>query len=305
MNGKLYILGAPPCIFSGLAPELQQRMEYVDNFLHFPKEKWKQLTHALLVGRLPLPRPVLYTWFSRKGLDHLLQATAADRVLLYEGTNWRTLRAIKSLLPAATRCFIYYCNPIRSIFRRPEQELAAIARLGYRLSTFDPEDAARYGLTLTGQYFRYPEGPLPEEKTDCFFCGLPKDRAEELEQLRRLLVSNGWQCRFIIPQRNEQRISYADYLSQLATSRCVIDICQKDQVGLTRRPLEALFYGKKLITNNPKIQEYDFYNSKNIFIFGKNSTDGLNDFLRQPIEPVPTNVKDKYDINGWIRHYLP
>ena len=87
MNGKLYILGAPPCIFSGLTPELQQRMEYVDNFLHFPQEKWKQLTHALLVGRLPLPRPVLYTWFSRKGLDHLLQATAADRVLLYEDTT--------------------------------------------------------------------------------------------------------------------------------------------------------------------------------------------------------------------------
>ena len=38
MNGKLYIIGAPPAIFSGLTPDLQARMEYVDNFLHYPKE---------------------------------------------------------------------------------------------------------------------------------------------------------------------------------------------------------------------------------------------------------------------------
>ena len=304
MNGKLYIIGAPPAIFSGLTPELQQRMEYVDNFLHFPTGKWKQLTHGLLVGRVPLPRHVLYTWFSRRGLDHLLQATAADRVLLYEATNIRVLRVLRSLLPAATPCYIYYCNPIRTIFRRPEQELAAIARLGFHLSTFDPDDARQYHLELTGQYFRYPQGPLPPPDHDCFFCGLPKDRADELEQLRTLLEGNGWKCRFIIPKCNEQKISYSDYLSQLASCRCVIDICQKDQSGLTRRPLEALFFGKKLITNNAKIREYNFYNPKNVFIFEKNSTDGLNDFLRQPTVPVPTAVKDKYDINGWIRQYL-
>ena len=302
MNGKLYIIGAPPAIFSGLTPDLQARMEYVDNFLHYPKERWRQLARGLLVGRAPLPRRFLCSCL--KGLDHLLQATAADSVLLYEGTNLRILRALKTLLPPETRCHVYYCNPIRTVFRHPEQELSAIARLGYRLSTFDPEDARRYHLELTGQYFRYPEGPLPSPTSDCFFCGLPKDRAGELHCLRALLEAGGWKCDFVIPTDNQQKISYTEYLQRLAASRCVVDICQKGQAGLTRRPLEALFYGKKLITNNEKIMGYDFYNSKNVFIFEKDLTDCLNDFLRQPMEPVPMTIKNKYDINGWIRHYL-
>ena len=74
---------------------------------------------------------------------------------------------------------------------------------------------------------------------------------------------------------------------------------------MTRRPLEALFFNKKLITNNPNIQSYDFYNPKNIFIFGKDPTGKIKDFMQNPIEPVADSVKKKYDINEWIKHYLP
>ena len=110
MSGKLYVMGAPRYIFDRLHPELQQRIEYVSSFLNFPKSKWKQITRYLVVGRIPLPKQVLYLWFSAQELNHLLQADAYDRILLYECCNVRALRAIKTLLPKQTVCYIYYCT---------------------------------------------------------------------------------------------------------------------------------------------------------------------------------------------------
>ena len=306
MNGKLFVMGAPAVIFDSLEPEWQARLEYVDSFLQFPKGRWRQLTRWLVVGRLPLPRRCLYAWFPQQGLDHLLQATAADRVLLYECANYRMLKAVRQLLPRTTVCFIYYCNPIRTLFGHPERELAAIARLGFRLSTFDPDDARRYGLELTGQYFCHP-ARLPEGRaatTDCFFCGLPKDRQATLDRLRRRLEEAGLVCDFIIPTTAGEKIGYDEYLRRLSRARCVVDICQQGQRGLTRRPLEALFYDKKLITDNPMIRTYDFYNPENILIFGEDSADALKAFVRQPLSPVPRAVKDRYDVRQWLRRYM-
>lgn len=304
MNGKLYVIGAPADIFSGLTAELQMRMEYINSFMGFPKGRLKQITRSLLVGRVPLPKQILYFWFEKKELDHLLQATSNDRVLLYECANPQVLRAIKALLPKETICYIYYCNPISTLFNRPEKTLKQIANLGFHLTTFDPSDAQKFGLKTTGQYFRYPKEVPQTLQTDCFFCGLPKDRERELNVLRSLLEGYGYSCNFIIPTQAYQKITYQTYLKQLGESRCVVDICQKNQTGLTRRPLEALFYEKKLITNNPMIKKYDFYNPKNIFIFGEDSPEILKEFIRQPVETVPEEVKAKYDINGWVSQYL-
>lgn len=69
--------------------------------------------------------------------------------------------------------------------------------------------------------------------------------------------------------------------------------------------MEALFYNKKLITNNTDIRRYDFYNPKNIFIFGEDSLEGIKEFVESPITEVPEQIRQRYDINTWIEHYLP
>lgn len=305
MTHKLYVISPPAYIFDRIQPEIKKHIVCLPDFLRFPPTKIKQLTRSLLLGRLPLPKEILYFWFPKQQLDVLLEASQGDAILFYECCNLRVLRTIKSLLPKGVPCYIYYCNPIQSIFTSPTVQLKAIKQQGYLLSCFDPQDAKKYHLTLTGQYFCYPESLSPDYKYDCFFCGLPKDRLEELCALEKLLKENALTCQFIIPKRAEERIDYSSYLNRLSQARCVIDITQKNQLGLTRRPLEALFFNKKLITNNPNIQSYDFYNPKNIFIFGKDPTGKIKDFMQNPIEPVADSVKKKYDINEWIKHYLP
>ena len=176
-----------------------------------------------------------------------------DAILIYEACNVRVLRAIRPYLPQGVPCYIYYCNPVSTTFRHPAEELQAIRALGYRLTSFDPCEAERYGMECTGQYFRYPARRTDEISSDCFFCGLPKDRAGLLHDLRTRLESEGMRCDFVIPRTPSEKLTYPRYLDRLARTRCVIDICQGGQTGLTRRPLEALFYDKKLLTNNPQI----------------------------------------------------
>ncbi len=301
----LYVVSPPREIFEGIRPEVKQHIVMLPDFLRYPSGRFKGITRSLLAGRIPLPKRILYYWFPKKYFDRIIHAEAGDAILIYEACNVRVLRAIRPYLPEGVPCYIYYCNPVGTTFRRPAEELQAIRALGYRLTSFDPCEAERYGMACTGQYFRYPEHQPDNIDSDCFFCGLPKDRAGTLQRLRTRLEAEGLTCDFVIPRTPAEKLTYPQYLDRLARTRCVIDISQKGQTGLTRRPLEALFYGKKLLTDNPEIARYDFYRPQNVFILGKDPEEQLRAFIESPLAEVPETVCAAYDVNEWIRHYLP
>ena len=301
----LYVISPPREIFEGIRPEVKQHIVMQPDFLRYPSGRFKGITRSLLAGRIPLPKRILYYWFPKKYFDRIIHAEAGDAILIYEACNVRVLRAIRPYLPEGVPCYIYYCNPVGTTFRRPAEELQAIRALGYRLTSFDPCEAERYGMAYTGQYFRYPEHQPDNIDSDCFFCGLPKDRAGTLQCLRTRLEAEGLTCDFVIPRTPAEKLTYPLYLDRLARTRCVIDISQKGQTGLTRRPLEALFYGKKLLTDNPEIARYDFYRPQNVFILGKDPEEQLRAFIESPLAEVPETVRAAYDVNEWIRHYLP
>ena len=301
----LYVVSPPREIFEGIRPEVKQHIVMLPDFLRYPSGRFKGITRSLLAGRIPLPKRILYYWFPKKHFDRIIHAEAGDAILIYEACNVRVLRAIRPYLPEGVPCYIYYCNPVGTTFRRPAEELQAIRALGYRLTSFDPCEAERYGMACTGQHFRYPEHQPDNIDSDCFFCGLPKDRAGTLQRLRTRLEAEGLTCDFVIPHTPAEKLTYPQYLDRLARTRCVIDISQKGQTGLTRRPLEALFYGKKLLTDNPEIARYDFYRPQNVFILGKDPEEQLRAFIESPLAEVPESIRASYDVNEWIRHYLP
>ena len=196
----LYVVSPPLEIFEGIRPELRARIVTLPDFLRYPAECIKGITRSLLAGRIPLPKQILYYWFPKEHFDRLVRAQTGDAILIYEACNVRVLRAIRPYLPKGVPCYIYYCNPVETTFRRPAEELKAIRALGYRLTSFDPCEAERYGMACTGQYFRYPDRQPSSITSDCFFCGLPKDRAALLHDLRTRLEAEGLTCDFVIPR---------------------------------------------------------------------------------------------------------
>ena len=82
------------------------------------------------------------------------------------------------------------------------------------------------------------------------------------------------------------------------SSRAVLDIQHFKQTGLTMRTLETLGAGKKLITTNPDVKEYDFYDEGRVMTIDRaNPAAALNlEFFREDDSQVPEAVIDGYSI---------
>ena len=103
-----------------------------------------------------------------------------------------------------------------------------------------------------------------------------------------------------MPTSPNEFITYKENLLNVQKTKCIVEIVQDKQYDITLRPLEALAFNKKLITNNPHIKSYTFYNSQNIFILGEDDLNRLDDFIYSPYSEVDHSILQKYDINTWV-----
>ena len=89
------------------------------------------------------------------------------------------------------------------------------------------------------------------------------------------------------------------YIKQAA---CMLDlgVIEKHQ-GLTFRVFEAIGYHKKIITNNPDIANYDFYNPQNILIINEQNISIPNEFLTSSYIPIPDQIIRKYTLETWVK----
>lgn len=71
--------------------------------------------------------------------------------------------------------------------------------------------------------------------------------------------------------------------------------------GLTFRIFEAMGLSKKIITNNPDIINYDFYNPQNILIINNENPIIPNHFLETEYTPVPKEIYNKYTLESWVK----
>ena len=83
-------------------------------------------------------------------------------------------------------------------------------------------------------------------------------------------------------------------------SFAILDIEHPKQSGLTMRTIEAVGSGKKLITTNEDIVNYDFYNENNICLISRTEPIISPSFFENHYEPIPRQVLYKYSLSGWI-----
>lgn len=83
-------------------------------------------------------------------------------------------------------------------------------------------------------------------------------------------------------------------------AKVVLDIQHPSQVGLTMRTMEVLGAGKKLVTTNAHIKEYDFYKEENILVIDRDQPVLSELFLKTPYSPVDFTIRQRYSLEGWI-----
>lgn len=95
-------------------------------------------------------------------------------------------------------------------------------------------------------------------------------------------------------------LSKKEIQNVLDSSNIVIDIEHPSQNGLTMRTIEMLGYGKKLITTNSDVVNYDFYDPNNIAVVDRN-TPVLTDMFIQSVYRAPVNsVVLSYSLRAWL-----
>lgn len=80
----------------------------------------------------------------------------------------------------------------------------------------------------------------------------------------------------------------------------VLDISHKSQSGLTMRTIEAIGAGKKIITNNPLVKKYDFYDCGRVFLYQNNDKDMVQFINQKSVEEIPDNIYARYSLKGWL-----
>ena len=89
-----------------------------------------------------------------------------------------------------------------------------------------------------------------------------------------------------------------------ANSKCVVDVENPGQHGLTMRSIEIIGLKRKFITTNADIVNYDFYNPSNILVIDRKKPVVDMAFFTKPYEPLPTELYEKYSLKNWILEVL-
>ena len=101
-----------------------------------------------------------------------------------------------------------------------------------------------------------------------------------------------------------QTVPYDQVIQEIRQSRAILDVMQEKQHGITWRPMEAMCFQKKLITTFEEISDYNFYDSRNIFLLGHDDVEGLKDFLKKPYEPIDDSIRQEYVAADWLDSFF-
>ena len=158
--------------------------------------------------------------------------------------------------------------------------------------TFDEEDARKYRFKNLGCCYysmesrKYIEESNPgTENSDVYFTGgLKGGRERTILEVFEKLQKEKINAKFDIMISGEQRlkrqiydeqihyysggwIPYKEVLANVLHTNVIIEILQVEQAGPSLRYYEAVCYNKKLLTNNPNITCYPYYDARFMKVF--------------------------------------
>ena len=189
--------------------------------------------------------------------------------------------------------------------------------------TFDAVDAKKFGWKLNEQFYFAPETLPVRENADgkagltAFSACVDKGRYPMMKEMREALRRQGVAADFCLVSEPLRRyaaedaawiktkgLPYEEFLRHTIQSDIVVEVVQSRQVGITVRALEAMFYHKKLITNNAAIRNTPLYHPCNVLIWEPGVQEKLPAFLQAAYQPLPEAVEKRYTFAAWLDNFL-
>ncbi len=187
-----------------------------------------------------------------------------------------------------------------------------------RRFSFDPVDVKKYDLEFITNFYFY-EGRNTQPEYDLFFLGSYDSRYPTIASIVSVLENTGNKVVVKLLSNDAETagkygtdsiefidrfIPFEETKELMKKSRIILDIHKKIQHGLSFRVFEAMGLGKKLITTNPDVVNYDFYDPNNIFVWTEGTTAIPESFLNTPYRELPEALYKKYSREHWVKTVL-
>lgn len=185
--------------------------------------------------------------------------------------------------------------------------------------SFDIKDCKKEGFNFLPQfYWREKDKKKILENNDLLFIGRDKGRYNLLKNILNSLEEKGVSTTgYILKEKFKvypdhkyimnKFLKYSEVVELVKKSKCLLDINKDGQEGLTLRVMESIFFEKKLITNNKKIINYDFYTPENIYILDDLINIDYLDiikFINTPFQKMEERIIKKYTFEFWLDNIL-
>lgn len=256
-----------------------------------------------------------------------------DYILVIRGeyTPIETLKELRARYPEA-RMVLYMWDGLHKLNTRGIEK-----KWKYydKVFTFDRVDYMADKDNLNFLPLFYYENYLPdsfreqgEAKYDLSFIGTGhQDRIKIVKSVMETCRQNNRKCfaYFFLPHiaiylRNKllnkdfenvtiddvhfELMPFEDLYKVYSDSKCIIDVENSGQHGLTMRSIEIVGLRRKLITTNKDIVNYDFYDPDNILVIDRNDPVVDDSFFDKPYNMLSEELYRKYSLSSWIFNVL-
>jgi tRNA A-37 threonylcarbamoyl transferase component Bud32 len=294
-------------IFGSGSPLLSDIMKTctIDDFhyIHFDRS----LTQRIILNFAALFSPNIFTMYLIRKYN--LGLYKSDTLIFFDfplAYKFNTLM-IKS---SFNKFILYYWNPIKD-----SKRLLAEKEVYDEIWSYSEVDCKQYGLRYNGQFYKVRKDNSEKlAHFDLFYVGsIKKDRQHQLARYIRYCESLGLNNKIILTGDTDdsflstyvsKSISYESVVNYVKNSKCLLDI-NSSSVGMTIRPLEALYFNKKLITNKNDIYTYEGFNFENTLKLEErmiSNTQGFLDF-ENPQKPY-SDYNERYSVNRFVSEFI-
>ena len=208
---------------------------------------------------------------------------------------------------AEKKLIFYYWNPVFTSINPNKIPLK------FEKWSYSPTDCEEYGMKYNSTFYFKSFVKEPSQiKRDVFFIGKDKGRKRKLDKIKKIFDLEGVSSTFYLTSNHprfsgkkyRKAISYDKVLDYVNESKAVLDYYVNPHAGLSLRAMEALFLGKKLISNNKNVVNYDFYNEENVYQLDFFKNKSLKDFLASSMVHINSQIRDRYLFCNWINRFI-
>lgn len=176
--------------------------------------------------------------------------------------------------------------------------------------SYEKEDVEKYKFNFVTNFIPF-DTKIEKKGRGLFNISSYDERFPAILKVAASLKNHGYPYKIVVRKEKSITSDLVEFSSEywplekagkhIEASEILLDIQKKDQHGLSFRVFEALGLGKKLITTNSTVKEYDFYRSENILIIDKKNPVIPSEFLEQASVEISEEIKAGYRREAWLK----